>query len=176
MTELFRRSDRQPETPAVPAEAAPMVAGREDEQSVVDRHSTFNGKYRSTRNLRVEGQMEGEIECQGTLTVAKDARVKGKVVAQDVTVAGVLEGEITCRGRLQVLPSGRVIGSATAARLSIQEGAYYEGELHMAREEKAKEEKAPVDESRPSPLAEFRRDRGSEKAALGEAGGDKVKE
>lgn len=107
----------------------------DDTFSVIDRHSSFDGTFRSDRDLRIEGEVKGTIECQGTLFVAEGATVSAQVNAEHVTVAGDLNGEILCRGRLQMLPSGRVRGKISTQTLVIAEGAYYEGELEMARPE-----------------------------------------
>lgn len=107
----------------------------EDTYSVIDRHSAFDGTFHSDRDLRIDGEVKGTIECQGTLFVAEGAVVSAKVDAEHVTVAGDLNGEILCRGRLQMLPSGRVRGKIATDTLVIAEGAYYEGELEMTRPE-----------------------------------------
>ena len=99
--------------------------------SVIDRFSNFDGTFHSTRDLRVEGQAKGTIECQGTLHIAQGANVNSKVEAENITVAGELDGEVQCRGRLQILPSGRVRGKINTGTLVISEGAFYEGELEM---------------------------------------------
>lgn len=101
------------------------------QESVIDASSAIDGLCRVGHNLRIEGEAKGEIQCEGTLTVAEGARVSAKVIAANVIVAGSLNGEVTCRQRLQILPSGRVSGTVTTASLAIQEGALYEGELHM---------------------------------------------
>jgi cytoskeletal protein CcmA (bactofilin family) len=108
------------------------MAGMDGEESIIDRSSAFDGVLRTSRNLRVEGQAKGEIHCEGTLYVDEGAEVNARIVAANVSVAGNLSGEITCRGRLQILPTGRVSGKLATARLVIQEGAIYEGELRMS--------------------------------------------
>ncbi len=100
-------------------------------ESLIDSNSSFDGLFRVGNHLRIEGEAKGEIQCDGTLTVAEGATVSAKITAASVVVAGSLSGEITCRERLQILPSGRVSGTVTTGSLAIQEGALYEGELHM---------------------------------------------
>src|SRR5215211_4510647 len=100
--------------------------------SVIDRHSNFDGTFRSSRDLRIEGEVKGTIECQGTLFVAEGANVSAKVEAENIAVAGDLNGDIRCLGRLQIMPSGRVRGKVSTITLVINEGAYYEGQLEMA--------------------------------------------
>jgi cytoskeletal protein CcmA (bactofilin family) len=112
---------------------APQTAEEGQESiSVIDRYSNFDGTYHSTRDLRIEGQVKGTIECRGTLHIAQGANIDAKVEAENISVAGELEGEITCRGKLQLLPSGRVRGKINTVTLVIHEGAFYEGELEMA--------------------------------------------
>jgi cytoskeletal protein CcmA (bactofilin family) len=117
---------------------APVMNGGEaatdgaDSYSVVDRHSNFDGTFRSSRDLRIDGEVKGTIECQGTLFVAEGANVSAKVEAENIAVAGDLNGDIRCLGRLQIMPSGRVRGKVSTITLVINEGAYYEGQLEMA--------------------------------------------
>jgi len=103
-----------------------------DTASVIDRHSAFDGNFRSQRDLRVEGELKGNVTCEGTLFVSEGATIAATVDAEHITVAGELTGEIRCRGRFQILPSGRVRGTVSTGSLVIQEGAIYEGQLEMA--------------------------------------------
>ena len=103
-----------------------------DTASLVDRHSAYDGYFRSQRDLRVEGELKGNVTCEGTLFVSEGATIAATVEAEHVTVAGELTGEIRCRGRLQILPSGRVRATVSTGSLVIQEGAIYEGQLEMA--------------------------------------------
>jgi cytoskeletal protein CcmA (bactofilin family) len=103
----------------------------EGQESLIDSSTAFDGLFKVGNHLRIEGTAKGEIQCEGTLTVAEGATVAAKVEAANVVVAGTLTGQINCRERLQILPSGRVSGMVTTSSLAIQEGALYEGELHM---------------------------------------------
>lgn len=111
-------------------------AAETDTFSVIDRNSIFDGTFQTTRDLRVEGEVKGTIDCKGTLFVASGATVGAKVEADNVTVAGDLNGEVRCRGRLQIMPSGKVRGKVITQTLVINEGALYEGQLEMTPPEK----------------------------------------
>jgi cytoskeletal protein CcmA (bactofilin family) len=107
------------------------AAGADASESRIDKDSHFNGLYESKQNLRIEGLAEGEIQCEGTLTVAEGARVKAKVTASTITIAGELDGEVLCHGVFQIMPSGQVSASVSARRLIVQEGGLYNGEFRM---------------------------------------------
>jgi len=110
---------------------------RSSSESIVDRDSHFDGLYKTEQNLTVEGQAEGEIQCQGTLTVEQGARVKAKVTARNVSVAGELEGEVTCQDVFKITPSGQVQATVTASRLIVEEGGFYNGEFKMTKADPA---------------------------------------
>ena len=102
-----------------------------DPFSLIDRNSSFDGVFKSDRDLRIEGEARGTVECQGTLFVAEGGVVTATVDAENVAVAGELTGEVRCRGRLQVMPSGRLRGRVMTRTLVVNEGAIYEGQLEM---------------------------------------------
>jgi cytoskeletal protein CcmA (bactofilin family) len=103
-----------------------------DAASLIDRHSAFDGNFRSQRDLRVEGELKGSVTCEGTVFISEGATVAATIDTEHITIAGDLSGEVHCRGRLQILPSGRVRAKVSTGSLVIQEGAIYEGQLEMA--------------------------------------------
>lgn len=117
-------------------EYGPQPEDQSESVSVIDRFSKFDGTFHSTRDLRVEGEVKGTIDCKGILHIAQGANVNATIEAENISVAGDLDGDINCKGRLQILPSGRVRGKINTVTLVINEGAFYEGELEMATADK----------------------------------------
>ena len=88
-----------------PASEFPRGGDRGNESS--DRpHARFNGKYVSDRDLRIEGEAQGEIECQGTLIISPQARVRSAIKAHNVIVNGDYEGDVDCGGRFEIGSTG----------------------------------------------------------------------
>ncbi len=107
-------------------------------ESVIDPHARFNGKYVSDRDLRIEGEAQGEIECQGTLIISPQARVRSAIKAQNVVINGDYEGDVDCGGRFEIGSTGRVKGNIKTQVLVIKEGAHWEGGVTMTREPSAR--------------------------------------
>ena len=95
-----------------PTEYRRSDAGNE---SVIDPHASFNGKYVSDRDLRIEGEAQGEIECQGTLVISPQARVRSSITAHNVIINGDYEGDVDCGGRFEIGSTGRVKGQVKTA-------------------------------------------------------------
>ena len=103
-------------------------------ESVIDPHARFNGKYVSDRDLRIEGEAQGEIECQGTLVISPQARVRSGITAHNVIINGDYEGDVDCGGRFEIGATGRVKGQVKTQVLVVKEGAHWEGSVVMSHE------------------------------------------
>lgn len=115
---------------------SPMEYRRPDpgNESVIDPHARFNGKYVSDRDLRIEGEASGEIECSGTLIISPQAKVRSSVTAANVIINGDYEGDVDCGGRFEIGSTGRVKGKVKAQVLVVKEGAHFEGAVLMTPE------------------------------------------
>jgi cytoskeletal protein CcmA (bactofilin family) len=120
----------------------PRTSDRGNE-SVIDPHARFNGKYVSDRDLRIEGEAQGEIECQGTLIISPQARVRSAIKAHNVIVNGDYEGDVDCGGRFEIGSTGRVKGNIKTQVLVVKEGAHWEGGVTMTREPGARPAPTP---------------------------------
>ena len=121
----------------------PRTSDRGNE-SVIDPHARFNGKYVSDRDLRIEGEAQGEIECQGTLIISPQARVRSAIKAHNVIVNGDYEGDVDCGGRFEIGSTGRVKGNIKTQVLVVKEGAHWEGGVTMTREPGARPAPTPT--------------------------------
>lgn len=119
--------------------ASPMDHRRSDpgDESVIDPHARFNGKYVSDRDLRIEGEATGEIECSGTLIISPQAKVRSAISAANVIINGDFEGDVNCGGRFEIGSTGRVKGKVKAMVLVVREGAHFEGQVIMTPEGRA---------------------------------------
>jgi len=81
---------------------------------------------------RIEGQVEGEISAQDTLTVGAGAVVKASIVGTVVIIEGRVTGDVTAHQRLELRAASRVQGNISSPSLIVQEGASFEGQCSMA--------------------------------------------
>lgn len=117
--------------PDLPMQSSSRQARPTGQATIIDAQSHFTGNYRSDSDLIIEGNFEGEIECNGTVTVAENATLSATVKARNVIIAGSANGEITCDERFSVRATGEMRGKAQAATLVVEEGAFFEGEFRM---------------------------------------------
>lgn len=101
--------------------------------SLVAKDAIWEGKLVCTGNVRIEGQLKGEIETSATLFVAAEASVDGTVRARNVTLAGEIKGDLHCEDRLEILPGGAARGEVNTGTLVVHEGAFIDSRFQMRR-------------------------------------------
>jgi cytoskeletal protein CcmA (bactofilin family) len=105
--------------------------------SVVASGSTWKGTLTVDSSVRVDGQLNGEINAKDTVHIAEGAKVDAKIQAAYVVVAGTFQGQMRCKERLELLPKSRVRGEITAKLLTVHEGAFIDGHVQMTTDEPA---------------------------------------
>lgn len=128
--EASRVSRRQPEAEVTePVQPARAPARQE---SLVDAHSTFDGRYETDHDLRVCGTVSGEVVCRGLLTIEQEATARARIQTRDAQVRGRLEGDIVCSGKLTLAATAIVAGTLKAATFVVEEGATLNGTVETA--------------------------------------------
>jgi cytoskeletal protein CcmA (bactofilin family) len=92
----------------------------------------FVGQFSGRGHFVVCGEVEGDCELEGSLTIAVDGRWNGTIRAENVVIAGQVNGEVQATGQLEVAASARVTGSLTGSSIAIAEGAIIEGGVNVS--------------------------------------------
>lgn len=78
-------------------------------------------------NLRIEGDVRGDIDTEGRVIVADGAEVEGTINAESVHLGGYIEGDIHAEERIVLFPSAEVHAILEAEVLEIEAGADFSG-------------------------------------------------
>ena len=105
--------------------------------------SRITGKLVFEGTARIEGQVEGEITAQETLTIGEAAVVKARITGGTVIVHGQVTGDITARTRIELRAPCRVVGNVSTPSLVIQEGSVLEGQCSMSGADATRRGKKP---------------------------------
>jgi cytoskeletal protein CcmA (bactofilin family) len=106
---------------------------------VIDAWLSITGNLESQGDVRVEGQISGDIRC-ANLVIGRDATVSGDIVAEEAVVRGKVKG--TIRANRVILQETACVESTIYHKvLSIDEGASFDG-LSCHRQQPHQEEEA----------------------------------
>ena len=93
--------------------------------------SRISGQLNFQGPARIDGSVDGEIQCQGILTIGEGAEVKAKISGQVVLIRGKVEGNVSAKEKVEIAAPGRLIGNIDSPRLIIAEGVVFDGDCSM---------------------------------------------
>ncbi len=105
--------------------------------ALLGRGSRFEGKLTFEGTVQVDGEFYGDIESAGHLIVTESAKIEGTVQVASAQVSGEINGTITTKGVLDLRSTARVVGELNVQNLTVEKGAFFQGEVKMKRGEKS---------------------------------------
>jgi cytoskeletal protein CcmA (bactofilin family) len=98
----------------------------------IAKDSKLTGKLTGEGTYVFCGEMEGDCDIQGPVTLAEGGVWNGTLRATDVVIAGVVEGDVIATRRVEIAGSARIVGSLSGHSIAVAEGAVIEGEIKVA--------------------------------------------
>lgn len=146
--------------PPINVEVAPPKPADEELVACLFKGSRVTGQLTFHGPAKIDGNVEGEIQCHGVLTIGQEAEVRAKVSGKVVVVQGRVEGDVTAKERVELRAPARLIGNLNTPRLIITEGVVFDGDCSMGgAEQKSGVQSSPAlsaeksFEGKPSKLA-----------------------
>ncbi len=125
------RSPAPPVASHEPARATPAVSG---EQATITKGLFIKGEISGTESLLVDGKVEGSIVLNGNrVTVGRNGQVAASITAREVVVLGKVRGNVSATDRVDIRAEGAVTGDVSAARISIEDGAFFKGGIDIRK-------------------------------------------
>jgi cytoskeletal protein CcmA (bactofilin family) len=142
--EKTSRQDVRPISEPAPAASAPAAApapatrieapAKASEAGLVAhlyKGSRVIGQLNFQGSAKIDGSVDGEIRCQGTLTVGEGAEVKARISGDTVVIRGRVDGNVTGSTKIELAAPARLYGNINTPRLVIAEGVVFDGDCSM---------------------------------------------
>src|SRR6201987_5618280 len=149
-------------TPAAPAmgESVPVprpaATTTTADQATVGKSLVIKGEVTGSESLYIDGRVEGSINLSGNrVTVARNGVVAANINAREIVVLGKVRGNVTASDCVAIRSDGSLTGDVVAARISIEDGAFFKGGIDIRKggQQSAKangEDKTAVSSSEPA--------------------------
>jgi cytoskeletal protein CcmA (bactofilin family) len=122
-------SSASPE-PAAPRPATTTTA----DQATIGKSLVIKGEVTGSESLYIDGRVEGSINLSGNrVTVGRNGVVAANINAREIVVLGKVRGNLTASDRVDIRSDGSLTGDVIAARISIEDGAYFKGGIDIRK-------------------------------------------
>ena len=141
-----------PAPAAEPAHRPPVAAG---DQATISKGLIIKGEITGSESLFVDGKVEGSINLSGNrVTVGRNGQVSASIAAREVVILGKVRGNVLASDRVDIRAEGALTGDVAAARISIEDGAFFKGgiDIRKAETKPAASAQVPVAPEAPKPI------------------------
>ena len=126
-----------PNPPAVPPPSPLAVSSPSrgsDRPTHISKTLYLKGAITGSEDLYVDGKLEGSVELpNNSMTVGVNGQVQANVTAREVVILGKLNGNVTAGDRVEIRAQGALTGDVSAARISIEDGAFFKGGIDIRK-------------------------------------------
>jgi cytoskeletal protein CcmA (bactofilin family) len=118
---------------SVPAARPGAVAAAAD-QATIGKSLVIKGEVTGSESLYIDGRVEGSINLAGNrVTVGRNGVVAANITAREIVVLGKVRGNLTASDRVDIRSDGSLTGDVVAARISIEDGAFFKGGIDIRK-------------------------------------------
>ncbi len=118
------------EPPAVPR----PVSSATSDQATIGKSLVIKGEVTGSESLYIDGRVEGSINLAGNrVTIGRNGVVAANISAREIVVLGKVRGNLTASDRVDIRSDGSLTGDVVAARISIEDGAFFKGGIDIRK-------------------------------------------
>src|SRR5437773_1136512 len=137
----------EPERPAMPTPTSSAVSEAPTvtrpvtstttttaDQATIGKSLVIKGEVTGSESLYIDGRVEGSINLSGNrVTVGRNGVVSANINAREIVVLGKVRGNLTASDRVDIRSDGSLTGDVVAARISIEDGAFFKGGIDIRK-------------------------------------------
>jgi len=125
---------QRPAASVASVESASRNAAPAGDQAVISKGLFVKGEISGTESLYIDGKVEGAINLPGNrVTIGRNGTVGANVTAREVVVMGKVRGNVSASDRVDIRAEGALSGDVSAARISIEDGAFFKGGIDIRK-------------------------------------------
>lgn len=95
--------------------------------TVVGAGTKVSGDLNIAGLVRVDGDINGNLETTGRVIIGEKARIHGNVTARAAVIGGIVEGDVFAPDGIQLFSSSVVYGDVITKKISVSEDSLIHG-------------------------------------------------
>jgi cytoskeletal protein CcmA (bactofilin family) len=109
----------------------PYDGVRSEEATVISKGVKIEGKLSCSGSIRIDGDVQGDINSQSNVVVGENGRVNGQINADSITIGGQVTGTVKAKEKLVMDSKGNLKGDLFTKILLMEAGAVFNGNSKM---------------------------------------------
>jgi cytoskeletal protein CcmA (bactofilin family) len=97
--------------------------------TLISEGCKIKGLITGDGDFLINGEIDGDCDLGGTITLAKAGRWSGTISAANVIVSGYVEGDIIATEKVEITATARINGTVSGESIAVAEGAVVVGAM-----------------------------------------------
>jgi cytoskeletal protein CcmA (bactofilin family) len=93
--------------------------------------SSVTGNLIAVSDLRIDGTVNGNIECSERVIIGETGKVEGDIKSKSAIIQGKLNGSLLVSDSLEVHSKASIHGDITTSKLIVENGAIFNVQCNM---------------------------------------------
>ena len=99
--------------------------------NIISEGTRIKGDVISAGDIRIDGELNGNISTKGKLVVGPSGKITGEVDCNNVEVSGFIKGKVSATELLNMKSTSQIEGDIIAGKLSVEPGSMFTGSCTM---------------------------------------------
>ena len=99
--------------------------------NIIAQGTKIVGTITTNSDIRIDGELEGDLVCKGKIVVGQQGNIKGNVECANAEVMGNINGKMVVSGTLSLKATSKIWGQIKTKILSIEPEAQFTGSCEM---------------------------------------------
>jgi cytoskeletal protein CcmA (bactofilin family) len=99
--------------------------------NIINEGTIIKGDIMANGDIRVDGELIGNIEAKGRLVIGPNGKVDGEINCNNIEVSGYIKGKVNVSEMLTMKASAKIYGDLVAGKLSVEPGSLFTGTCSM---------------------------------------------
>jgi cytoskeletal protein CcmA (bactofilin family) len=104
---------------------------KSEDTTIISSGVKIEGTVTTNGNIRVDGEIKGDIISENNITVGESGSVNGKINASVISIGGTVTGSLEAKEKLTLTSRGKINGDIIVKAFVIEDGGLFNGNCRM---------------------------------------------
>ncbi len=95
--------------------------------NTIDKNTTIEGNLKAGGDIRIDGKLVGDLDCQAKLIIGKSGHIEGTVKCLNAVIEGSFNGDLLVLEKLDLMSSAKVEGDIRTKKMFADTGCEIKG-------------------------------------------------
>lgn len=103
--------------------------------TILGHGSAITGNIKINGFVRIDGDIDGNLETDGNIIIGENARIRGNIKAKSAIVGGIVLGNIETSQSIKILSTAAVVGDMISYKVQVEQDAIIHGHFISINDE-----------------------------------------